>query len=126
MRESKPLEKICTVCGRKMQWRAHWSKNWDQVKYCGIKCRKMKSQDSSHLEIKILELLNHRSALSTICPSEILPEDKKSNPAEMEKVRQAARRLTHQGKIQILQKGQVVDPSEFKGPIRLRLIRGKE
>ena len=86
----------------------------------------MKSQDSSHLESKILQLLNQRSSLSTICPSEILPEDKKSNPTEIEKVRQAARRLTHQGKIQILQKGQVVDPSEFKGPIRLRLVRGNE
>lgn len=126
MKESTLKEKICIVCGRKMQWRARWSKNWDQVKYCSDRCRKAKGQDSAELENKILQLLTTRSAVSTICPSEILPPDKKSNPTEMEQVRQAARRLSHQGKIQILQKGQIMDPSDFKGPIRLRLAKAKE
>ena len=38
----------------------------------------------------------------------------------MERTRQAARRLYADGEIEILQKGGVVDPSTFKGPIRLR------
>ena len=38
----------------------------------------------------------------------------------MERTRQAARRLLESGEIEILQKGEVVDPSTFKGPIRLR------
>ena len=38
----------------------------------------------------------------------------------MERTRQAARRLFETGKIEILQKEGVVDPSTFKGPIRLR------
>lgn len=126
MKETTPKEKICIVCGRKMQWRARWSKNWDQVKYCSDKCRKAKNQDSTDLENKILQLLGARSSHSTICPSEILPSDKKSNPTEVEQVRQAARRLSYQGKIQILQKGQIVDPSDFRGPIRLRLAKAKE
>lgn len=39
----------------------------------------------------------------------------------MEPTRQAAKQLAQQGVIQITQKGQVVDPDNFKGPIRLRL-----
>jgi hypothetical protein len=41
----------------------------------------------------------------------------------MERTRQAARRLTAQGIIEITQQGHLVDPSTAKGPIRLR--RGK-
>ncbi len=37
------LEKICVCCGRKMQWRKSWAKNWEQVKYCSDACRKKKS-----------------------------------------------------------------------------------
>ena len=54
-------------------------------------------------------------------PSEVLPPELKSDQAEMEKVRQAARRLVLEGRIEILQKGRVVDPSTARGPIRLRL-----
>jgi len=38
----------------------------------------------------------------------------------MERTRQAARRLYADGEIEILQNGEVIDPSTFKGPIRLR------
>jgi hypothetical protein len=38
----------------------------------------------------------------------------------MEQTRQAARRLVAKEEIVILQKGQIVDPSTAKGPIRLR------
>ena len=68
----------------------------------------------------IIDLLNLRDAGKTICPSEILPDDLKKNKLEMEKVRRAARLLVHEGKIQILQKSKVVDPQNFKGPIRLK------
>lgn len=115
--------KTCEVCGRIMEWRARWAKNWDEVKYCSDQCRRSKSKSMNEIELKILELLNQRGPSVTICPSEVLSEDKKSNKVEMEKVRQAARRLVHQGKILIMQKGQVVDPSDFRGPIRLKLNR---
>lgn len=39
----------------------------------------------------------------------------------MERTRQVARGLVAKGQLEILQKGKVVDPSSFKGPIRLRL-----
>lgn len=43
----------------------------------------------------------------------------------MERVRQAARRLAHAGKIQITQNGKVVDPGRFKGPIRVQRVKSK-
>lgn len=39
----------------------------------------------------------------------------------MEKTREAARRLTKAGKLEVLKKGKVVDAESAKGPIRLRL-----
>lgn len=116
------LEKNCAVCGRVMEWRKAWEKNWESIKYCSDACRKNKSKmNSSHLENEILSLLKTRSRESTICPSEVLTGDDKNNKLKMEEVRQAARRLVHQDKIEITQKGQVVNPSNFKGPIRLKL-----
>lgn len=41
--KSKGLpSKICACCGRPMIWRKSWAKNWDEVKYCGEKCRRSK------------------------------------------------------------------------------------
>ena len=94
------------------------------MKYCGEKCRRSKDTLSENHEAAILALLTERPGSSTICPSEVLPEDLKQDTEAMELVRQAARRLVHAGKIDILQGGRVVDPSEFRGPIRLRLKRG--
>ena len=70
----------------------------------------------------ILEILDHKSVNATICPSEAtrLIFKKGEWQEHMERTRQAARRLYATGKIEILQKGGVVDPSTFKGPIRLR------
>jgi hypothetical protein len=39
----------------------------------------------------------------------------------MPATRSVAKRLVAEGKIEITQKGQVVDPEKFKGPIRFRL-----
>jgi hypothetical protein len=77
---------------------------------------------TSGYEDDILRLLEQRGADKTICPSEVLPESEKQNSLKMEEVRQAARRLVVQGKIVITQKGQVVDPSTAKGPIRLKRV----
>lgn len=40
---------------------------------------------------------------------------------QMEATRTVAKRLVAEGRLDILQKGQVVDPASFRGPIRLRL-----
>ena len=41
----------------------------------------------------------------------------------MEPARMAARRLVDRGEVEVLQRGQVVDPSTAKGPLRIRRAR---
>ena len=113
--------KLCLVCGRKMEYRKSWAKNWDSVKYCSDRCRQNKKDPDDSL--KILELLRSRAQGVTICPSEILTEPEKQNIEVMERVRSHARKLAVAGLIEITQKGQVVSPLDFRGPIRLRLKR---
>jgi hypothetical protein len=73
------------------------------------------------LEGRILELLARRAPPKTICPSEVLSGADKTDPARMELVRAAARRLVARGAIDVVQRGVVVDADHARGPIRLRL-----
>jgi hypothetical protein len=117
--------KVCCVCGRTFEWRKKWKGDWEQVKYCSQKCRRTNlTKTDDALEEAILSLASERGASSSICPSEaarhVLPEAWRD---WMERTRMAARRLVHEGKIEIRQKGKVVDPDHAKGPIRLRIKR---
>src|ERR1700712_4458711 len=31
--------KTCAACGRTMEWRKAWAKNWEAVKFCSERCR---------------------------------------------------------------------------------------
>lgn len=33
--------KPCLQCHREMTWRKAWAKNWNEVKYCSEKCRRL-------------------------------------------------------------------------------------
>jgi hypothetical protein len=72
---------------------------------------------------QILCLLERRGPHKTICPSEVLSAADKQRPEVMEQVRASARRLAAEGKIEITQKGRVVDVDAVRGPIRLRKKR---
>lgn len=78
----------------------------------------------SALERTVLELLEQRADGATICPSEaaraVGGEDWRPL---MEPARSAARRLVSSGDVEVVQGGQVVDPSTAKGPIRIRRVR---
>lgn len=117
---NKPT-KPCAVCGREIQWRKKWERDWDSVRYCGEACRRNRTSADDGLEEAILARLRERARGLTICPSEVLPADERQDPQRMEEVRRAARRLVNVGRIEILQRGKVVAPSDFRGPIRLRL-----
>ena len=130
IRGSKPMSgpsKICGVCGRSFHWRKKWKGYWQEVKYCSDACRRSGlTHTDRKLEKVILKLLKSAGRGSTICPSEaaraVAAELRKDQWRRlMEPTRRAARRLAHQGRILILQRGKPVDPSSFKGPIRLRL-----
>ncbi len=116
-------EKICQSCGRIIEWRKKWENCWDEIRYCSTRCRKSKPGVLDlQLEETILKLVGQRVHKATICPNEaarlLFPGDEWRN--HMERTRRAARRLVATGQIDILQKGQIVDPSTAKGPIRLR------
>ena len=115
-------EKICASCGRRITPRKRWRSNFEEIRYCSKRCRSRGVQPVDlSLEDAIMSLLEQRSSSATICPSEAARQlgvdDWRSL---MEPARNAARRLVANGAIEILQRGHVVDPSDFKGPIRLR------
>ncbi|MEM9691545.1 MAG: DUF2256 and DUF3253 domain-containing protein [Myxococcota bacterium] len=115
--------KPCASCGRDFEWRKKWARDWDQVRYCSDACRRRGVREvDRELERAILDLLARRRRGATICPSEaaraVSPDAWRDL---MEPTRCAARRLVAGGRLQVLQRGSVVDPSTAKGPIRLRL-----
>ncbi|MBC7630612.1 DUF2256 and DUF3253 domain-containing protein [Aeromicrobium sp.] len=120
-----PDSKTCQACGRRITWRKKWKDDWDDVRYCSTGCRKRGVGVADRdLEQRILDTLDGRARSASICPSDVA---RQKSPDDwrplMEPVRQAARRLVAQGRVEITQQGHVVDPSTAKGPIRIRLPR---
>lgn len=122
-----PAPKTCAACGRTIEWRKKWERDWEHVRYCSDACRRHKpaARDAA-LEEAILRLLHERGAGKTICPSEAARAVAADDAREeweplMEPARAAARRLVAGGKVVITQGRAVVDPSTAKGAIRLRL-----
>lgn len=114
-------QKTCASCGRSFSYRRKWERTWTTVKYCSDECRRNRQRHDYRREI--LDLLSTRTPGATICPSEVLPVDDKQNAALMEHVRRSARLLAAEGKVELTQRGRAVDPQQFKGPIRLRLLK---
>ncbi len=116
---------VCASCGRLMPSRKRWIERGINARYCSAACRGLRlDKRDARIEETILELLARRAANATICPSEAA---KQVSPggwrALMERTRCAARRLVARGRIEMVQKGRVVDPSRARGAIRLRLRR---
>lgn len=119
--------KSCAVCGRTIEWRKKWTRDWSHVRYCSEACRRRKIGPlDKALERAILALLGQRrGGAATICPSEAAKSvggTKGPWRELMEPARAAARRLVAQGAVVITQKGRIVDPSTAKGPIRIRRV----
>ncbi|SHG85460.1 Protein of unknown function [Jatrophihabitans endophyticus] len=78
--------------------------------------------DDRALEDGIRRLLDARTG--TICPSDVARDLGGDDWRElMEPTRAAARRLVAAGEVDITQGGEVVDPSDLHGPIRIRRHR---
>ena len=88
----------------------------------------MTGVDESEIETAILRLVAERGDEKSVCPSEVAralggPQPDAWRPL-MQPVRRVAVRLTRQGRIAILRKGQpVADPDGFKGVYRLATPR---
>jgi len=135
---SDRVDKVCGSCGRRIEWRAKWARDWEAVRWCSDACRArgVRPVDRA-LEESIRNLLASRAAGATVCPSEaaravsgVAAEAAATEGSGgeawrelMEPARRAARRLVAAGEIEIMQDGRVVDPSTAKGPIRLRYAR---
>lgn len=120
--------KTCVGCGRTIGWRKKWERNWDEVRYCSAACRRrgVRPVDGA-LESAITALLEGRANGATMCPSEAARLVAREQDVDgdgwrdlMERARAAARRLVAAGEVEIVQRGQVVDPSTAKGAIRIR------
>lgn len=120
-----PEPKTCKSCGRTIEWRKKWEKNWSEIVYCGSACRSRKvTPVDRELETAIRQLLANRAPTATICPSEAARlVDAEGWRELMEPARRAARRLVDHNEVEITQGGKVVDPSHAKGPIRVRRKR---
>ena len=118
-------EKTCASCGRRIEWRVKWARDWDSVKYCSDSCRNRGvTATDLRLEESITTLLTARAQTATICPSDAAKAVGSEEWRDLiEPARRAARRMVSRGELQITQGGAVVDPSTAKGPIRLRRVR---
>lgn len=72
----------------------------------------------------MLRLLGERAVTSSICPSDVARAIGGDEWRDlMEGTRRVARRLVDDGRVQITQGGEVVDPLAVRGPIRIRWTR---
>jgi hypothetical protein len=115
------IEKICASCGRIITYRKKWEKNWDEIKYCSDECRRNKNRFD--FRDAILELLRLRGPHAVIAQVDVLTSSQQADAVLLEHARRSARLLAHEGKIELLQNGKVVDPTTFRGPVQMRLKR---
>ena len=95
-----------------------------EVRFCSKRCRTTRpNREDAEIERVILQMLSSRAAGHTVCPSEVARAVYDEWRPQMERVRSAARRLAARGSVEIKQRGRVVDPLDFRGPIRIGLVR---
>ncbi|MGE3173390.1 MAG: DUF3253 domain-containing protein [Planctomycetota bacterium] len=116
-------EKHCVVCGRRFGWRRRWEREWDRIQHCSKRCgRRRLTATDARLEQAILALLSS-SGTPLISPNDAARTIGKGWRALSERARDAARRLSAQGRVSFVQGGREVDASSAKGPVQLRLRR---
>jgi len=72
----------------------------------------------------IRELLAQRAAGATICPSEAARAVGGDEWRDlMQPARDAARHLVDAGEVEVTQRGEVVDVTTARGPVRIRRVR---
>lgn len=81
----------------------------------------------TEIEEMILGLLRSRTSGKTICPSEAVRSlDPVNWRDHMATCREVAIDLARKERIEICQKGEPVEPGNFRGPIRLRVKQNQE
>ncbi|MDT9592638.1 DUF3253 domain-containing protein [Nocardioides zeae] len=125
----RPEPKTCRSCGRTIEWRKKWERDWDQVRYCSTSCRRRGVNDvDRRLEAALSELLSGRARGGRgVSPADavraVAGDDPDEQRALAEPARRAARRMVARGEAEIVQRGRVVDPSTASGPFEVRRPR---
>jgi hypothetical protein len=119
-------DRLCAVCGRRIEWRRKWADAWREIRFCSAACRRTRlTAADRRLEETIIALLENRGRRASICPSEAARRVAGDDDwrALMAPTRRAARRLAADDRVEITQAGRPVDPSTARGPIRIRFPR---
>lgn len=120
-----PEPKTCASCGRRIEWRRKWERDWDQVRYCSTACRRrgVTSVDRE-LEDALRAMLAEGRGRAGVDVDDVVHRVPGEPDALREPARRAARRLVAEGVADVVQKGRVVDASTAKGPFSLRRRTG--
>lgn len=114
-----PPAKWCVVCGRRIEWRAKWARDWDAVRRCGGRCKRSRRRPDAldyALEHAVLAMATPRSAaLDAVSLAH-------AHGADRERVRDAVRRLVVRGRVAVVRGGRVVDPSTVKGALHVKKV----
>lgn len=118
--------RLCDRRGRSFSWRRKWARDWANVRYCSNRCRRHGLTDhDAVIEERILDRFADRTKQPTTYQGEIAraipPEDW---PNQVERVREAGRRLVSAGRIEMLQDGRPVDLDRARRTLCLRLRSG--
>lgn len=114
-------EKHCAVCGRRVEWRRKWARDWAAVRYCSRRCRGRGLDPlDTRMEEALVRLLASRAASASVCPSEVARAvEPDAWRRLMERAREAGRRLAVDDVVVFTKGGRPVDPSRARGAIRL-------
>jgi hypothetical protein len=67
-----PTDKTCESCGRRIEWRRKWERDWAQVRYCSAACRRHGVTDTDRrLEQAVLDLLDARAPVGRLGPGDV-------------------------------------------------------
>ena len=122
---ASPEPKSCRSCGRRIEWRKKWERNWDAISYCSDACRSRKIRPiDRELEQWLLDRLQGAPRGRGVDPADAVLALDPGNASNLrEPARNAARRLVDRGVAEMVQRGVVVDPSSAKGDVTLRPLR---
>ncbi|WP_447646213.1 DUF2256 domain-containing protein [Nocardioides zeae] len=119
-----PEPKTCRSCGRRIEWRKKWERDWDQVQYCSTACRRRGiTEVDERLEALMLQQVSRGRATTDPAAIALAVADGDEAADLTEPARRAARRLVARGEAEIVQRGKVVDPSTAKGAFEVRRPR---
>ena len=119
-------DKFCAVCGRRVEWRKKWERDWASVRACSDRCKRTRLDETdARLEEGVRSLCAARGRSRTVCPSEVARivggKDEAAWRALMERARWAVNRLCAAGEAEMTQGGRVVAWSAARGAVRVRL-----